>query len=1641
MDNSSSATLFVAYNKCTTQQEFSDYLAKNLPESKREFTVTRVSKHSNESSKFEVEFKSNEEARAVLPLIADFKEVTSFLSDSSFQSEINYFKLDVQNSHDLLLAKNEGNRSLLKEQLSHTTMPQHCSLEQHKQIVLQQKMLNQQIEECLMQQKEFTDYCIDLLLTLDSIATSDQVDSKMLEERFDKVKTKFGTECRRFSKPLPLYARRQQILTTITNHQVTILIGETGSGKSTQLVQYLHDAEILSDGIIVCTQPRKVAAVALANFVSREMCVRVGEELGYKVGMSGKCSENTKVLYMTDHALLNECIKDQTFSKYSCVVIDEAHERSLHTDLLLSFVKNCLPHRKDLRVVITSATIDPVVFLKYFGNCPVIRVPGRAYPVETIWRPVPTVGDLPTSDEMISAAIEMVETIHSTEEPGDVLVFLTSPHEVELACQLMSDMVDNESAIVLPLHGKLQTQDQQKVFHHYEDKRKVVFSTNVAETSVTIDGVKFVVDTGMAKELHFDPKRNMNTLEVCWISKTSAEQRKGRAGRTCPGKCFRLYSIELYAAMRDRMLPELLRVQLSHVVLKIYEFGLKEVLEFDFVEQPDPSTLKKAVEMLKFVEAIDDRGLTARGKTLATLPIDPQFGKVLLDGCEAGIGLEAVVIVTMSTTGGIFFRAGTDAEKDACDKKRLQFCHEDGDQLTNLCVYWKWSSQSKAKRNKWCYENCINAKSMRRVEEMVKELQCVLLTHGIELVTSLKDLKDAELYFPKVFFNAFIPNLAVFIGHERAGYMLTETQIGSFFMFPGSVLISQNLCPQVLIYEKILKTSRQFLLQLMPVKKEWIEEAVSSGKLPLHPMERFKDYLLSTVSLSHIGWQVFKVAGITDYELKCQLMEICQGTPHSVDCSKTKVWGKVEVYSQSRYHTQATALFEQKFNVVRNEFLKEQLELGIAADTDDVRLVLGSGGLIQHVLMPGECRTIVIKGPLHLEWTCELMEQAICLGEVSAVSLKSFTNFQLLIVTYCDPKIAASALTSLGGQDDIMVEPSKRHMGGQSTTTLKVEWCRRKRRNFVFIIFESPLHATRLMLHDHPLYRFNHDLDACPSDPSCSVFAGNVSTSDTVEDIEHAVTTLLADDSVSAGAPFTIRLGYEKSFITSAEKLFQLRYKLRKIVEQFVKPNQYRLDMPIPDNHHREYRAYVELYNVADCQKVTNGLKEEKIDSNSLTVKPQFYSTVVLSPKICKVIQSGIESVLTTLEQRYGSALTIRQSKYQSGKVVFQLKSEDTQAYINAKQMLNNLTLPAVKNCYSEVILREFVLRGGCKEIISDIGSQTSTFISINKWSATLNVYGTSEGKDEAIKLIEEHFKTLLHGNIQSFDIPLKQPGRYPGLMKQVVAKYGLDLEHLTKRDGVNGASLNVHKHILSVNATPEAYQCLQEEINSIQSADVGSAQCKQQFPDCCVCYTEVDCEHNLFRLECCGHVYCVECIQIQVTSPTATFPLLCAAEQCSQPFVIQDFTALCRRVNYSMQQLAEASLKNFVYANPDKIKNCLTPDCKMVYMISEEGTKFLCSLCGVTICTKCHVQYHDDLTCVMYQSVTRQGDDVTPWMVKDPERRKRCPKCNVPVEKKDGCNHIRCICGVHVCWVCLDYFHISSSCYDHLVQTHGTHE
>ena len=578
------------------------------------------------------------------------------------------------------------------------------------------------LNELKQQGEEFKKYTCKMMEDLMNIPSGAN-----LKDAAADIRRKVGLEIRKLSTALPIYARRSEITDTVEKHQVCIVLGETGSGKSTQMPQYLYDAGYGEKGTIVCTQPRKVAATSLAKRVSQEMATPLGKTVGYQLGRSTKSSAMTKVSYMTDHTLLNECIKDPSLQKFSCVIIDEAHERTVFTDLLIGMIKKCLPTRPDLRVIITSATIDPESFIRYFDDCPLISVSGRTFPVDITY----TGG----SENFVDDAVAMALSVHRDEAPGDILVFLTSPVDIERACNMFTarNQVPNvltarnqvTKAQILPLHGRLQPTEQQKVF---EDPRpgvrKIIFATNCAETSLTIPGIKYVIDTGRAKEKVYDGARNMSSLEVRYISQSSANQRKGRAGRTDSGKCYRLYTEHQYENMEAVSTPEIFRVHLGQSLTKLMELGVKDPLSFEFVQAPPKEAFQVAMTLLEKLGASKNGSLTDLGWRMAKFPMEPRLAKFVLEAVDSGIPFSGTVVAALCTLAGtIFYRAGNEDQKDRADKLKVRFCVEQGDMLTMLFAFREWDSVPEKEKIKWCMENSLNAKSLRIVRETLKEIK------------------------------------------------------------------------------------------------------------------------------------------------------------------------------------------------------------------------------------------------------------------------------------------------------------------------------------------------------------------------------------------------------------------------------------------------------------------------------------------------------------------------------------------------------------------------------------------------------------------------------------------------------------------------------------------------------------------------------------------------------------------------------------------------------------------------------------------------------------------------------------------------------------------------------------------------------
>uniref|UniRef100_A0A8C5EZ00 ATP-dependent RNA helicase DHX15 n=1 Tax=Gouania willdenowi TaxID=441366 RepID=A0A8C5EZ00_GOUWI len=464
---------------------------------------------------------------------------------------------------------------------------------------------------------------------------------------------------------LPVWEYKENFSDIITRHQSFVLVGETGSGKTTQIPQWCVDMVRGLPGpkrAVACTQPRRVAAMSVAQRVADEMDVMLGQEVGYSIRFEDCSSAKTILKYMTDGMLLREAMNDPLLERYGVIILDEAHERTLATDILMGVLKEVVRQRPDLKVIVMSATLDAGKFQVYFDSCPLLTIPGRTHPVEIFYTPEP-------ERDYLEAAIRTVIQIHMCEEDeGDCLLFLTGQEEIDEACKRIKREVDDLGPEVgdikiIPLYSTLPPQQQQRIFEPPPPRkpngaigRKVVVSTNIAETSLTIDGVVFVIDPGFAKQKVYNPRIRVESLLVTAISKASAQQRAGRAGRTRPGKCFRLYTEKAYKTeMQDNTYPEILRSNLGSVVLQLKKLGIDDLVHFDFMDPPAPETLMRALELLNYLASLNDDGdLTELGSMMAEFPLDPQLAKMVIASCEFNCSNEILSITAMLSGNTLF---------------------------------------------------------------------------------------------------------------------------------------------------------------------------------------------------------------------------------------------------------------------------------------------------------------------------------------------------------------------------------------------------------------------------------------------------------------------------------------------------------------------------------------------------------------------------------------------------------------------------------------------------------------------------------------------------------------------------------------------------------------------------------------------------------------------------------------------------------------------------------------------------------------------------------------------------------------------------------------------------------------------------
>ncbi|KAG0517930.1 hypothetical protein BDA96_09G131500 [Sorghum bicolor] len=637
---------------------------------------------------------------------------------------------------------------------------------------------------------------------------ADEIDAKVTLQR----------ELQDERKTLPVYKFKDELLKAIAEHQIIVVVGETGSGKTTQIPQYLHEAGYTANGLkIACTQPRRVAAMSVAARVAQEMGVKLGHEVGYSIRFEDCTSEKTVVKYMTDGTLLREFLGEPDLASYGVVIVDEAHERTLTTDILLGLVKDVARFRPDLKLLISSATLNAEKFSDYFDMAPVFKIPGRRYKVDIHYTVAPEA-------DYVDAAVATVLQLHVTQPPGDILVFLTGQEEIETVEEILRRRTRGLGSkiaelVICPIYANLPTELQAKIFEPAPPgARKVVLATNIAETSLTIDGISYVVDPGFCKVKLYRPRTGTESLLVHPISKASADQRAGRSGRTGPGKCFRLFTEYSYNKdMEDETVAEIRRSNLANVVLSLKALGINDLVSFDFMDPPASEALLKALEDLFALGALNSRGeLTKTGRRMAELPLDPMMAKAIVASERYGCSEEVVTIAAMLSAGNAVFYRPRDKALVA-DAARQRFnAGGVGDHIALLNVYTEWEESGHSAQ--WCLDHFVQPRTMRRARDVREQLEALLERVEIERRSSAGDLDAVR----KAITAGFFRNTAQL--RRQDGSYRTVKSWRTVFLHPSSGMARVEPAPRWVLYHELVETTKEYMRQVTELKPEWLLE-------------------------------------------------------------------------------------------------------------------------------------------------------------------------------------------------------------------------------------------------------------------------------------------------------------------------------------------------------------------------------------------------------------------------------------------------------------------------------------------------------------------------------------------------------------------------------------------------------------------------------------------------------------------------------------------------------------------------------------------------------------------------------------------------------------------------------------------------
>ncbi|CAF1502997.1 unnamed protein product [Adineta steineri] len=1438
---------------------------------------------------------------------------------------------------------------------------------------------NHEKKQFELQQNEFRTRVVSLQEKFKSLAASDKDDSyEQLQQLYEQLQR----EMKHWKTHLPIYSRRIDILELIQKNQIFILKADTGSGKSTQVVQYLWDAGFAQKEQILCTQPRKLAVYTLASRVAEEYGCMLGEEVGCCVGgkRSESASDKTKIKFVTDTVLLKEYQNDQLLQNYSVVIIDAVHERKIDTDLALGIMKQCLEKRKDLKLIVMSATLDTDLLYNYFSNgflnsCGLLEIAGRNYPIE----------DTYLDDDVenyVKASVAKAVEIHQKKESGDILVFLTSQEEIGSAInELKQKLGDDKHYIALSLHGHLPEEETEYIFKKIPDKRKIIFSTNIAETSVTINGIQHVIDTGMFKTKMWDPERKIQVLKVGLISQSSVKQRRGRAGRTSPGKCYHLYTVERYQSMDPYSPAEILCTQPLLAILKLKSLGFNDINSFKWIESPPSRDLHEANDTLIWLNALNDQhNLTGLGKEMVRLDIDPRLTAMLHKAKGLKCLSEVLIIAGMLTVSqNIWWRSKGEDGKRAKTEAREGFIHERGDHITFLILYQKWSSFSGSERKAqydWCRSNYINAKSLQIANNFIGEVSKQMNYEMIKVQDLNQKLIDRIL---QCIIAGYFQNLAVSNGSLRAGYRVIPTfqsaseNLLNARVFLDSALALKNQMPQYICYNELVNLNgMNYITTLFSVNPIWLH-SVSQQWYKSANIDKI--HLITYVSFTFTN-QIPVLMKAVFNKHNCKLDGINKIIKGMVEIDYLE--RELTIWCQKSNLDNAKKIIEKMLNEGKPALSDEQEEIKIIGRT---RIVMGNGGKTKMVLVENECIRIILTmlpATITEERINELCEPY---GRVHDICCLQQTNKSACFaVTYHTPDEAQRALKGLNCHVE---QGCKISVGGthlksnvpirKQDFALRAVWYLTPSLRIGKIIFtdkKDALVACRLFRDSFYNCRYETSDDL----PKLEVtyyrgltnraeikFQTKEQVQEVVKQMQH---TMLGSKKINCARgqdsednPFVkvtnlpgdtdeedIRDHFksykdilkEKQLHNYTKDIFVRRQKwentatsqtsdfgLAALQKKFSKHKDfhstptYHLRQPTSDGIVMAYIFFDDPGDVGTSIRIFNNTEIQLPGYKSnLRLIPSTVHEIPIYSAVAKAISGHIQRAVKSIKEEFHNQLHI--------KVV---KSATDNAPMKVGIEGDNIEQIRTAKMKFETILKgkEYTWTDHPEKIqifFNRAGENVLLKIQ-NKtgcyiWRNVSNSFIRLFGSDKACELAKDKIDEYIKCALinSKYTITVKIPSNH---WAQIRSLTSTDQEFVEKKNDVELSFLSNQHHQIRLTGTKSHVLDCENIINKwLTTFSIGDHSSFAPTADCSVCLYRSE-----YRLQICGHPFCYQCLQIYLSKyfSGVQAEIQCPKDNCGSLLLLRDIKIILRRVDDGMKKLATASLNAYIITDEDLIR------------------------------------------------------------------------------------------------------------------------